>query len=212
EPGVPFRLAEIFQTVPQLLERLPTRTGQPHVDQAVAERAAHQIFEGQVIDTLGVARVVRVLRANPTLDQPIAHGQGQGHVGLPFAVHVARQFGQRVLEVVKNALLDGSRVHAQAVVGQGFSRRCRGGGDGRVDLLHVASRQAPVRCLLTLPPRQSRDHDKLATADTRRREAATPRGRTSARLFVYNSGTIPNREGGDDGFPARNPPPILRLL
>jgi hypothetical protein len=90
EAGVPLRLAEILEAVAQLGQSLGAGVEEPHGDQAVSQRPAHEVFERQVVDALGVLLVVRVLGADPALDEPVAHGQRQSQIGFPVAVHVPR--------------------------------------------------------------------------------------------------------------------------
>ena len=114
EAGVPLRLAQVLERVAELLERLPALVGEVEVDQAVAERAADQILEREVVDALGVNLVVLVLRAEPALDHPVADCERQSHVRLPLAVDMTRQLGQRVLEVIEDRFLQRGGVHPGA--------------------------------------------------------------------------------------------------
>ena len=81
EAGVPLRLAQVLERVAELLERLLALGGEVEVDQAVAERAADQVLEREVVDALGVLLVVPVLRADPALDHPVADRVGQATYG-----------------------------------------------------------------------------------------------------------------------------------
>ena len=124
EAGVPLGLAQVLQAVARARAApVGALVEQAQVDQAVAQRAAHQELQRQVVDALGVLLVVGVLRADPALDQPVAHGQGQGDVRLPLAVHVLGQLGQRVLEVPEDRLLERLGVDAERVVRQALAWR-----------------------------------------------------------------------------------------
>ena len=75
--------------------------------------------------------VVRVLRSDPALHQPVADGESHGYVGLPVAVHVSRQLAEGELQVAEDPRLEGFRVHALPQggerLGNGSARRSRRG-------------------------------------------------------------------------------------
>ena len=114
QAGIPFRLAQVFQFAAEVARGLGALFHQAEVDHAVAERPSHQEFQGHVIDALGVAGVIRLLRRDPSFQQPIANGQRQTDIGLPFAVDMSGQFGQRIwLQVMPHAACDGRGIRGK---------------------------------------------------------------------------------------------------
>jgi hypothetical protein len=120
-------------------ERLPARVAKPQGLEAIAERPPHQVLEREVVDALGVLVVIRVLRPDPALDEPVADGQRQRHVWLPFAVDMPGELGQRVLEVLEEALPEGGGVHPEAGTGQVLARSGDGGGHRGLDRGHAGT-------------------------------------------------------------------------
>jgi hypothetical protein len=133
ETGVPLGLAQILEAVAEIVQGLAALVEQSHVDQAVPERAPHQIFQREVVHALGVEPVVRLLGGDPALHHPVTHRERQRHVGLPLAVHVGGQLGEGELEVSEEPTLERLGVQTEAVVGQGLEWGLRTEPGGRVD-------------------------------------------------------------------------------
>ncbi len=140
QTGVVLALGQFLQRQPHFVQRLVDRFGDAQIEHGVAQRPAHQEFQGQVIGpahaAVGLVSVAGVL---PALPQPVAQGEHQGFV------HVVGVFGmpvaaQSVAEVVSEVGGDAFGVHAQG-------RQFRQPGCWRASFYGLDCHGGKVRCM-----------------------------------------------------------------
>ena len=117
QPRIELHLAQLLQIVAQFVQSLVHAVVDTQVDQAVAQGAADQKFQRQVVYPLDILVVVGLLRLQPALDHPVAHRERQGDETVVLSGGIV-VFGQRKLQMVDQRLLQRAHVHPLELVGQ----------------------------------------------------------------------------------------------
>src|SRR5207237_5801000 len=89
------------------------------VEQVGEQSPPHEELGGEVIDALGVAPVVALLRRDPALDEPVADGEREGEEAVARRGRVL-VLGERVEEVIRERVQDcGGLVRGRGAEGPG---------------------------------------------------------------------------------------------
>ena len=124
ETGIRFQLPEILQLDAEGGQRVPARIVQTEIHQGRRHRPPREVLHGEVVDALRVHVVVVLLRPDPAIDQPVAHGHRGGQVPVVRRRRVP-VLDERVLELVFDRELEALDVNPLVEVSGG------GAHDGR---------------------------------------------------------------------------------
>ena len=122
EPRVGLQLAEVGPVAAERAARVAARRVQAEVDRVVEQVAPGQELHRQVVDALDVLAVIGLLRDDPALEDPVAHGvseRKEAVVGRRAVVVL----GERVAEVAARVPREGRRGAATHVTGGSESRK-----------------------------------------------------------------------------------------
>jgi hypothetical protein len=98
-----------------LAQRLLHLPRAAEVRERIAQQAADQEFEAEIIDPLALGLVGAVGRGEPVVDNVIAQGQ---HRGIVPVMRLGRAFGlaDTVMQGIENARFEGRRLAGQASI------------------------------------------------------------------------------------------------
>ena len=115
---------------PEVGERRLGGVGEAQVVDRVAQEAADQELEREIVDPLAVALVDLPRRRHPAVDQPVADGQRQGHEPV-VPGRVPRVLADRVDQLVEDGLAQALPVEAAGRGGEGGVEHGGLAGSGR---------------------------------------------------------------------------------